>query len=294
MNGLANSWRRLAAWIVGTAAVLCSLTVLAAPVSSDEAKDRIEPLPKRLNEVNIVERLGEGLPLETAFTDSEGRQVRLGDYFDGVRPVILTFNYSDCPMLCSLQLTRFVQALHQLKRTAGEDFQIVTISIDPKESQDNAQATKARFIRDYGRPEAAKGWHFLRGPEGHSRKVADAAGFGYTFNEARQEWLHTAALILVNPDGRVGRYLYGIEYHPETLNLSIVEASDGKITSTVDRLLLYCFHYDETEGRYAPVAMNIMRLGAGLVAVVLAIFLSTYWLAESRKRRAQTATGIPS
>ncbi len=274
--------------------MLCSLTVLAAPIAVDEAKDRIEPLPKRLNEVDIVERLGERLPLDTAFTDSEGRQVTLGDYFDGVRPVILTFNYSDCPMLCSLQLTRFVQALHQLKRTAGEDFQIVTVSIDPKETQENAQMTKARFLRDYGRPEAAEGWHFLRGPEEHSRAVADGAGFGYTFNEARQEWLHTAALILVNPDGRVGRYLYGIEYHPETLNLSIVEASDGKITSTVERILLYCFHYDETEGRYAPVAMNIMRLGAGLVAVVLAIFLSTYWLAESRKRRAQTATGISS
>src|SRR5690606_16761006 len=222
-------------------------------------------------------------------TNSDGKDVRLGDLLDGKRPVILTFNYSDCPMLCSLQLSRFVQTLGQVKRTAGSDFQIVTVSIDPGETVERARETKARYLRDYGRPEAAAGWHFLLGSEPAVRRLADSVGFGYTYNEERQEWLHAAALMVLTPDGRVARYIYGIDYHPETLNLSIVEGSEGKIGSTLDRLVLYCFHYDESEGRYAPVAMNIMRVGAGLVAVLLGAFLTVYWLAESRKRHAPGA-----
>lgn len=248
--------------------------------------DRLEALPSRLKGVDVTERLGETLPLATELRDSEGRTVRLGDFFDGQRPVILTFNYSDCPMLCSLQLSRFVQALAQMKRTAGSDFQIVTVSIDPAETVERARETKARYLRDYGRPEAASGWNFLLGSEQAVRGVADAVGFSYSYNEERKEWLHAAALMVLTPDGRVARYIYGVDYHPETLNLSVVEGSEGKIGSTMDRLVLYCFHYDESEGRYAPVAMNIMRVGAGLVAVLLGAFLSVYWVAESRKRHA--------
>jgi protein SCO1/2 len=247
--------------------------------------DRLEALPARLKGVDISEQLGASLPLDTELRDSEGRTVRLSQFFDGRRPVILTFNYSDCPMLCSLQLSRFVQSLTQMKRTVGSDFQVVTVSIDPAETPERARETKARYLRDYGRPEAAGGWHFLLGTEGQARSVADAVGFSYSYNEERQEWLHAAALMVLTPDGRVARYIYGVDYHPETLNLSIVEGSEGKIGSTMDRLVLYCFHYDESEGRYAPVAMNIMRVGAGLVAVLLGAFLSVYWVAESRKRK---------
>ncbi len=247
--------------------------------------DRLEALPARLKGVDISEQLGASLPLDTELRDSEGRTARLSQFFDGRRPVILTFNYSDCPMLCSLQLSRFVQSLTQMKRTVGADFQVVTVSIDPAETPERARETKARYLRDYGRPEAASGWHFLLGTEGQVRSVADAVGFSYSYNEERQEWLHAAALMVLTPDGRVARYIYGVDYHPETLNLSIVEGSEGKIGSTMDRLVLYCFHYDESEGRYAPVAMNIMRVGAGLVAVLLGAFLSVYWVAESRKRK---------
>lgn len=250
-----------------------------------EEADRLEPLPARLKGVDVTEQLGKSLPLNTELQDSDGKNVRLAQFFDGQRPVILTFNYSDCPMLCSLQLSRFVQALAQMKRTVGSDFEVVTVSIDPAETVERARETKSRYLRDYGRPEAASGWHFLLGSEEQVRSVADSVGFGYSYNEERQEWLHAAALMVLTPDGRVARYIYGVDYHPETLNLSIVEGSEGKIGSTMDRLVLYCFHYDESEGRYAPVAMNIMRVGAGLVAVLLGAFLSVYWVAEARKRR---------
>lgn len=265
-------------------AVSAASAVATKPKKSIEG-DRLEALPSRLKGVDITERLGASLPLDAELRSSDGDTVRLGQFFDARRPVILTFNYSNCPMLCSLQLSRFVQSLAQMKRTAGTDFQIVTISIDPAETVERARETKARYLRDYGRPEAASGWHFLLGSESQVRSIADAVGFGYNYNEERQEWLHAAALMVLTPDGRLARYIYGVDYHPETLNLSLVEGSEGKIGSTMDRLVLYCFHYDESEGRYAPVAMNIMRVGAGLVAVLLGAFLSVYWVAESRKRK---------
>jgi protein SCO1 len=264
---------------------------LAASLPESAEKDRMEALPGRLAGVEVKEQLGANLKLDVALTDSSGTPVRLAQYFNGRRPVILTFNYSNCPMLCSLQLTRFVQALTQLKRTVGTDFDVVTISIDPAETVARAAETKGRYIRDYGRPEAQSGWHFLLGDESTVRQIADSVGFSYTYNEERKEWLHAAVLMVLTPDGKLARYIYGVDYHPETLNLSLVESSEGKIGSTMDRLVLYCFHYDETEGRYAPVAMNIMRVGAGLVAVALGAFLTAYWVAESRKKRLSTSPG---
>jgi protein SCO1 len=274
---------------LAVAAVALVARVGAAETLRDaDQLDRSEPLPKRLQQVDVSEHLGANLPLDTDFVDSEGRTVKLRDYFDGVHPVIVTFNYANCPMLCSLQLSRFVDGLKQLRRSVGDDFKIVTLSLDPAETTAAGAESRARYLRDYGRPGAEGAWHFLHGAEGATRRVADAAGFAYTYNEERREWLHAAALVIANPDGRIGRYLYGIQYHPETLNLSIVEASEGKIGSTMDRLMLFCFHFDETEGRYAPVAFNIMRLGAGASALALGTFLSFYWFSEFRKRKLRT------
>ena len=263
--------------------------VHAAPLKDEDLKDRIEPLPARLGGVNVEEKFGEEIPTELRFKDSSGQTVRLGDFFDGKRPVILTFNYSDCPMLCSLQLSRFVAGLRLVARPLEQEFQIVTLSIDPNETTERARETESRYHKDYGRP-GAKGWHFLTGGEGDTRAVAEAVGFSYQFNEKRKEWLHPAAIMVMTPDGKLARYLYGVEFHPDTLDLALVEASEGKIGSTLDRLILYCFHYDETEGRYAPVAMNIMRLGAGFAALGLAFFLTIYWIAERRQRRISRAS----
>ncbi len=292
MANLVHLRARVASCLLATS--LFASAAGGAPVDPDTVPERTEALPGRLTDVGISEKLGARLRGELPLVDSAGRTVTLGQYLDGRHPVLLTFNYSDCPMLCSIQLNKLVFGLRQLDKSVGEDFQIVTVSIDPKETPQQASKTKARYLRDYARPGAERGWHFLTASEATVRELADSVGFQYTFNEARKEWLHTAAVMVLTPDGVVARYLYGLEYHPETLSLSLVEASEGKIATALERLILYCFHYDETEGRYAPVAMNIMRVGAGLVAVALAAFMALYWRGERRRQklRAPSAIGV--
>jgi protein SCO1/2 len=269
--------------LIAAAVSLQTVGVRAATVPADQIKDRTEAAPERLNGVDVVEHPGAQLPLDAEFRDSTGALVRLGSYFDGEHPVVVTFNYSDCPMLCSIQLNHFVATLRQVDKTVGKDFKVLTLSIDPAEAPERAAETKLRYQGDYGRPEAAAGWQFLTSAT-QTRVVADAVGFGYAYNEVRKEWLHAAAIVIATPDGKVARYLYGLDHLPETLEYSLIEASAGKIASTVDRLLLYCFHYDESEGRYAPVAMNIMRLGGGMTALALGILLAGFWARERRRK----------
>jgi protein SCO1/2 len=262
----------------------------AAPVVPSDRVERTEPAPARLREVDVEEKLNQKLSLNLAFTDSEGQAVKLGDYFGRGKPILLTLNYANCPMLCSLQLSGLVGGLRELDWSVGESFEVVTVSLDPEETPAQAGEAKARHLARYGRAASAPGWHFLVGSEENVRALADSIGFRYTYNEKRDEWVHPAAVVVATPDGRVGRYLYGIEYPPRLLRLSLVEASQGKIGTTVDRLILYCFHYDETEGRYAPVARNIMRLGGAVGAAGLASLLLALWAAEVRKRRRRNDT----
>jgi protein SCO1/2 len=273
------------------AVLLCALSVPAAArpgISAVEKKapaERSDPLPKRLGGVDVQEKLDQGLPLGLEFVDDRGRRVRIGDYFDGKLPVLITLNYSNCPMLCSLQLTAVVDGLKQVELTAGKDYRVLTLLIDPAETPQTASKTKARYLRQYGRPEASGGWHFLSGSEQNIGALAKALGFKFAYNEERKEYVHPAAIALATPKARISRYLYGLEYLPKTLRLSLVEASEGKIGTTVDRLLLFCFHYDSSEGRYAPVARNIMRLGGGFAVVALGGFLTLLWRVELRKKR---------
>jgi protein SCO1/2 len=246
--------------------------------------ERMENLPQRLHGVEVDEKLGTKLPLHLRFRDEQGAAVELGSYFTGSIPVILTLNYSDCPMLCSLQLNGFTKGLSQLAWLPGREFRVLTISLDPKESVERAAETKRRYLAQLGRSEAAKGWHFLTGTEASIRALAAAIGFSYNYNEKRKEYVHPAALALASPSGTLVRYLYGIEYLPQTLRLALVESSEGKIGTTVDRILLFCFHYDATEGRYAPVVRNIMKLGGAGTVLALATFLSLMWRTERRRK----------
>ncbi|MCB9588445.1 MAG: SCO family protein [Polyangiaceae bacterium] len=272
-------------------AVLCALLLVlaltAAPTTAfaTELGDATPSKPKRLNGIDVDEHLDTDLPLDLAFTDSDGKPVKLGDFFDGERPVIITLNYSDCPMLCSLQLTGLVKGMKQMDWTAGKDFRVVTVSLNPKEKPERSAETKKRYVTEYGRPDAQAGWHFLTGSEDNIKALANAIGFRYGYNEVRKEYVHPAALTLATPNGKIARYLYGIEYHPKTLRLGLVESSEGKIGSTVDKLILYCFHYDSGEGKYAPVAMNIMQVAGGATALLLGGVLSSLWANEFRKRR---------
>jgi len=267
------------------ASLLFAHVAKADPIPSSERIDPITELPKQLDPVTVNEHLGAALPKQLAFKDEQGKSVTLGQYFDGHIPVILTFNYSDCPMLCSLMLNGLVDGLKKLSFTPGKDFRILTVSIDHRETPERALRTQHRYIAQYGRPEAAVGWHFLTGSEENVRAYANALGFGYAYVPERKEYAHPSVMAVASPDAHIVRYLYGIEYPEQSLKLALLEGSQGKIGSTLDRLILYCFHYDASIGRYAPVAAKVMRVGGAVSVVVLAGFLVLLWRADAMKRR---------
>lgn len=287
-----NRSRMLPTAILGATLVVLGQGLLGAvpsahaePVVASEIKTRTEPLPKRLEGVDVVEHLEAHVPSALSFTDEQGRPVLYDEVVRGQLPTILTLNYSDCPMLCSLQLNGLVGAMKQLDLTLGRDYRVVTVSIDPQETSESAHRTRARYLAQYGRASSGgSGWSFLHGSEGNIRAVAQALGFSYNYNEARDEYAHPAAFVVTTPDGVLSRYLYGLEIHPDTLRLSLIEASQGKIGSSFDRLILYCFHYDASEGRYAPAAMNIMRLLGGAFALALLALLLFLWRGERKKK----------
>jgi protein SCO1/2 len=256
----------------------CLLMALGAhPV----AAQRKEAMPDALEGVGVTEYPSAQIPLDLEFVECDGRKATLADVFDGARPVILTMNYSDCPKLCSVQLNGLVTALRKMPWNLGEEYQVVTISIDPLETADRARLTKQKYINDYGRPGSGAGWRFLVGPEENIRKVADTVGFGYRL--VGKQYVHAAVLIICTPDGRVSRYIYRVEYDPQTLRLSLYEAGEGRVGSTTDRVLLFCFHFDPESGRYGVAAFNLMRAAGVLTVVIFGSVLSVYWLRERRR-----------
>ncbi|MBZ0255680.1 SCO family protein, partial [bacterium] len=206
--------------------------------------------------------------------------------------VILTLVYYRCPMLCGLVLNGLLESMQDISLSPGKDFEIITVSIDPLETPKLAKIKKQNYIKEFGHPEAAKGWHFLSGKEKNIKTLADSVGFGYKWIERRKEFAHGAAIMIITPDGRVSRYMGGIEYDPDTLRLSLVEASEGKIGNAYDQFILTCFHYDANEGKYSVAAMGVMRLGGGLVALSLGVMLFVFWSREMKKRKSQTAEPI--
>jgi len=254
------------------------------------AAQRSEPLPADLEGVGVTQRLDESVPLDLRFRDEDGNEVRLGDYFDSQRPVLLSLVYYECPMLCTLVLDGMVRVLQGMDWVPGQNFQVVTVSIDPKETPDLARQKKENYLTSYGRPEAASGWHFLTGNEEQIRALADAVGFRYRSLEQNGEFAHPAVLFVLTPEGRISRYLFGVQHDPGTLRLSLVEASEGRIGTPVDKFLLYCYRYDAEAGTYAPVAMQIMRLGGGATALLVGGVLLGFWVRDSRRRRAKGST----
>lgn len=262
--------------------VACAMGLLVVlPV----AAQRTEPLPADLEEIGVTQNLDAELPLDLEFVDDEGRRVTLGSYFESDRPVLLSLVYYECPMLCTLVLDGLVRVMEEMEWVPGDQFEVVTVSIDPEETTQLAQQKKASYLRSYGKAEAAKGWHFLTGDEEAIRRLADTVGFRYRYLEENGEFAHPAVLFVLTPDGRVSRYLFGVQHDPKTLRLSLVEASEGGIGNPVDKFLLYCYRYDPAEGRYAPVAMQVMRVGGGVTIALLGTVLLTFWLREARHKR---------
>jgi protein SCO1/2 len=238
-------------------------------------------MPELLQEVGLDQKLNAQIPLNLTFKDESGRTVKLGDYF-GKRPVILTLNYFECPMLCTEVLNGLTGALTTLNFSIGKDFDVVTVSFNPRDTPELASAKKANYVRRYRRDGAAEGWHFLTGNEPEISVLTRAVGFRYAYNKAVGEYAHASGIMVVTPDGRLSRYFYGIEYGPRDLKLALMESADRKIGSPVDQLLLACFHYDPASGKYSLAVMRVVRTAG--VATLLMIG-GTVVMLRRRERR---------
>jgi protein SCO1/2 len=239
--------------------------------------------PGYLDGVGLDEHLGAALPGALVFSDESGRAVRLGEYLRRGQPVLLTLNYSRCPMLCSLELSGLVRGLRSVHWRPGRDFSLVTVSLDPNETRQDSARAKARYVHEYGDKASATAWHFLTGTSASVRALAASIGYRYRHDSVADQYYHPAAIMVVDAAGDVVRYLYGIDPSPETLRLALVEAAQGKMGSTVDRLILFCCAYDPKKGTYAFLATRLFRGAAGIVALLLVFFLGRLWWAEARR-----------
>jgi protein SCO1/2 len=278
---------RFAFGILMVVAILTLLRVRDASADGLKAtQGTSNETPPELSNVDITEHLGGKLPGDAVFRDTSGKMVRLGSFFDGKRPVAFVFAYHTCPMLCSLVLDAFGRGVKGIAWTVGKEFDVVSISIDPHDTPETATKKRAQVVEKYDRGESTAGWHFLVGDEANIRRVTDAIGFQYHYDERQQQYAHPAAMYLLTPDGKIGRYLYGIEFSPSDIRLGLLEASEGRSISTTEKLLLYCYHYDPQGKKYAIVAMNVMRVGGVATMFLLGGFLALMWMRERKKKRA--------
>lgn len=263
-----------------TPALLTSLAMTVAPAA---ASAQVNVAPRELAEVTVVEHLLGQVPRDARFVDHEGHPVQIGQLFDGRRPVVLNLVYHRCPMLCSMVLNAVIRALKQTTWAVGDQYQVITLSIDPRDTAQVAAQKRRRALEAYGREGAAQGWHFLTGDERQVRRVADAVGFQYRFDPQQDQYAHPAVTMLLTPDGRVARYLYGIDYKSTDVRVGLLEASQGRSISTVERLILYCYHYDPQGRTYSIMATRVMRVGAAVTVAALGALLGSLWWRERRR-----------
>lgn len=248
-------------------------------------------LPKALDNVGIDQKLNEQLPLDLVFKDETGASVKLGDYF-GKKPVLLSLVYYQCPMLCNQVLNGMVTAFKVMNFKAGQEFEVVTVSFDPRETPELAAAKKNTYVNYLPadrRAGATSGWHFLTGDEASIKRITDAVGFRYHWDDATNQFVHASGIFLTTPNGKLARYFYGIEYAPRDVRLGLIEAADNKIGSPVDQLLLYCYHYDPATGKYGAVVMNMMRVGG--VITLIAIVALLFFLRRRSVKQVDLAAG---
>jgi len=253
---------------------LLAITLLLAAASSAGAQIAQDSLPEGLRGVDFVQRLGNDLPLHAHFTDATGTRRPLGDHF-GERPVMLALVYYECPMLCNLVLNGVIRSLRAVEFDAGETFDVVVVSFDPRESWELAAAKRDAYVESYGREGSGSGWHFLTGDEAEIARLTEAVGFSSVYDEETGEFAHSAGIVLTTPEGRISRYFYGIEFPPRDLRLGLIEAADSKIGNLIDQVLLFCFHYDPATGKYTLATLNAIRTGGVLTVAALAFFILT-------------------
>ncbi len=248
------------------AVILLAGAAVAQPMTRGIMSPPASVRPPGLQHVGITQNLDQQIPADLAFTDDQGRPVRLGDYF-GKKPLILNLVYFTCPMLCGEELNGLESALRVLKFDVGNQFDVITVSFDPKDTPAAAAKKKAEILKRYKRSSAEQGWHFLVGNQDSIDKIAKAAGFEYEYDQQTNQFAHTTAIMVLTPQGKIAQYYYGIDYPPNDLRLALVAASQEKIGTLVDQLLLYCYHYDPNKGKYSATVMRILRL-AGVATLL--------------------------
>jgi len=282
MRSIVASWVG-SALVVTTLATSASAAAIApAPLGSFDQQASVTPGP--LEGVGIEQHLGQSLPLDAVFRDDQGKEVRLGDYFGpGKKPVVLALAYFECPMLCTLVLNGMVKSIRPMSFTAGSEYDVIAISIDPKDTPELAREKKAAYIESYARKGDGSGFHFLTGDEKSIRRVADAVGFKYRYVPESGEFAHAASIYIVTPLGLLSRYFFGVEFSTRDLRLALVEATEGKIGGLVDQLMLFCYRYDPAAGKYSAQAMAVVRLGGLMTALSLAAFIGLSQWREARR-----------
>lgn len=258
-------------------AVNSSKDVPAPDLLNFRGADRQSPLTR----VTIEQKLDSQLPLDAEFQDETGKTVKLGDYF-GKKPVVLALVYYDCPMLCTQILNGVVRAAKVLTLTPGKDYEVIALSFDAREKSTDAAAKKATYMRDYNHPETANGWHFLTGGVDPIKRVTDAVGFRYVWDSHTAQFAHASAVYVITPEGKLSKYFYGIDYSPKDMRLALVEASENRIGNPVDKILLYCYHFDPHAAKYTPYALALLR-AAGAATVL--IFGGFVFISLRRERR---------
>jgi len=263
----------MSAWIL----MFCILTFVPAVFSQAMSQGIMSPpaniRPPGLKNVGIEQHLDEQVPPGLEFRDETGKSVRLGDYF-GKRPMILNLVYYQCPMLCGEVLAGLTSTLRVLKFDVGKEFDVLTVSFDSRETPEMASAKKAEYLKRYNRPSAAAGWHFLTGPQASIDALTKAAGFQYQYDSATGQFAHTTAIMVLTPEGKISQYYYGVEYPPKDLRLGLVQASENRIGTVVDQVLLYCYHYNPETGKYGAVISRILRLAALATMLAVGILLA--------------------
>ena len=278
---------RIARTILASLAASAATATLCAQVSVGGGYVPSAPTADAIPElegVTIIDKLDSQLPLAATFRDDHGNPVTLRDVLPKDRPAILQIGYMKCPMLCSLVMNALVRGIQDMDWTVGQQYDIIALSVNPKEGPDLAEGKKAGYVAEYGRPKSAAGWHFLTGEESSIRSVTDAVGFEYRMQE-NGEYSHAAGIFILTPDGRLSRVLYGVKYDSANVRMALLEASQGKVGTTLDRIILWCHIYDAQAGGYVVMAMRVMQLGGVLTLMLLGGGLGWFWWREAQARR---------
>ncbi len=270
---------------------LSSAFALAAPRAGAQLSTPVQRIgirPDLLKDVGIDQKLNQQIPLDLTFRDENGKTVEIGKYF-GRKPVILSLVYYDCPMLCTQVLSGMEASLRNISLNLGEDYNVVTVSIDPHEDAKLAHAKQELYTGVYGRPGAAEGWHFLTGDEPQIKKLADSVGFRYAYDPDSKQFAHASAIMVLTPEGKISKYFYGITYPSRDVRLGLVDASEGRIGTPVDSVLLFCYHYDPATGKYGLLVSRLIQGGGLLTIVILGILIFVLFRNERHQHQAHAS-----